>query len=105
MRVDLPGAYRGALDDTYASVLVLGAHGVKPALQEMLARSQGVVANTSSYCAACRRITPSLNAARSVQENAMHWRRQHAYYGACEAFIGSWPKQTRGVRLRNRKKR
>ena len=100
-----PCAYRGDLHDTYASVLVLGADGVQPALQAMLASSHGVVANTSSYCADCRRITPSLNAARSIQENAMQWQRQHAYYAACSAFIGSWPKQARGVRLRNRKKR
>jgi hypothetical protein len=58
----------------YASVLALGADGLQRTLQEMLADIKGSVANTSSYCAKCRRITPSLNAARSIQENAMHWR-------------------------------
>jgi hypothetical protein len=100
-----PCAYSGPLGDTYASVLVLGVDGLQRALEEMLADSKGAVANTSSYCAKCRRITPSLNAARSIQENAMHWRRQYAYYNACSAFISSWPRQTRGTRLRNRKKK
>ena len=100
-----PCACSGDLRDTYASVLALGAGGVRTALDEMVICSRGAVANTSSYCARCRRITPSLNSARPMQENVMHWRRQHAYFVACAAFTGSWPKQTRGVRLRKRKKR
>jgi hypothetical protein len=100
-----PCSYSGTLEDTYASVLVLGTDGVQKTLQKIIASSNGAVANTSSYCAKCRRITPSLNSARSIQENAMHWNRQHDYYVACSQFISSWPKQTRGMRLRKRKKK
>jgi hypothetical protein len=100
-----PCAYGGEMRDTYASVLALGADGVRTALDESVICSRGAVANTSSYCAKCRRITPSLNAARSVQENVMHWRRQHAYFVACAAFIGSWPKLSRGMRQRKRRKK
>lgn len=100
-----PCAYSGALGDTYASVLALGVAGVRTTLQELITSSTGAVANTSSYCALCQPITPSLNAARSMQENAMHSRRQREYYVACADFIGAWPKQTRGVRQRNRKPR
>jgi hypothetical protein len=98
-----PCAYTGAIEDTYASVLALGAGGVRTTMQELTASSTGVVANTSSYCALCRRITPSLNQARSLQENAMQLKRQRAYFVACAQFIGSWPKQTRGSRQRGRK--
>jgi len=95
----------GDMADTYASMLALGAGGVRTALDESVIISRGAVANTSSYCAKCRRITPSLNAARSVQENVMNWRKQHAYFVACDAFISSWPKQSRGMRQRKRKKK
>ena len=98
-----PCVCSGALGDTYATVLALGVGGVKTTLQELSASSTGSVANTSSYCDVCRRITPSLNANTSMQENAMHARRQRAYFVACADFIGSWPKQARGARQRSRK--
>jgi hypothetical protein len=98
-----PCACREALGDTYTSVLALGVGGVKATLQDLTASSTGSVANTSSYCALCRRITPSLNSARSIQDNAIHARRERAYFVACAAFIGAWPKQTRGARQRTRK--
>lgn len=100
-----PCAYSGSMGDTYASVLVLGVDGVHKTLDEAIASSTGDVANTSSYCLRCRRITPSINSAQSIQENAMHWKRQRAFYVACGGFIRQWPKQTRGMRLRNRKKK
>ena len=100
-----PCEYGGDLHDTYASVLALGVDGVRTTLDEILICSTGAVANTSSYCAKCRRITPSLNSARPMQENAMLWKKQHAFYAACSQFIRSWPKQTRGKRQRNRKKK
>jgi len=100
-----PCAYSGELGDTYASVLALGVDGVRTTLDEMVICSTGAVANTSSYCVKCRRITPSLNSARPMQENVMHWKRQHAFYVACAQFIHSWPKQTRGARQRKHKKK
>jgi len=95
----------GPLSDTYASVLVLGVEAVRSTLDEIITSSTGSVANTSSYCVKCRRITPSLNTARSIQENLMNWKKQHTYFVACSKFIGAWPKQTRGMRLRNRRKK
>jgi hypothetical protein len=100
-----PCDWSGALSDTYASVLVLGVDGVQATLDEIIASSTGAVANTSSYCLKCRRITPSLNAAQTIQENLMHWKKQHAYYVACADFMRQWPKQTRGMRLRKRKQK
>jgi hypothetical protein len=100
-----PCEWSGTLNNTYASVLVLGNDDVKSTLDEIIRTSTGVVANTSSYCLKCRRITPSLNASRTIQENLMYWKKQHAYYVACADFIRQWPKQKRGMRLRNRKKK
>lgn len=100
-----PCDWNGLLSDTYASVLVLGVDAVQSTLDEIIASSTGSVANTSSYCLKCRRITPSLNTALSIQENVMNWKKQHTYFGACSKFIGAWPKQTRGMRLRNRRKK
>ncbi len=98
-----PCACGEALGDTYASVLALGVGGVETTLHELNTSSTGAVANTSSYCALCRRITSSLNSARSIQDNTVHARRERAYFVACTAFIGAWPKQTRGARQRGRK--
>jgi hypothetical protein len=91
--------------DTYASVLALGGDSVQTALDESTVIARGAVANTSSYCARCRTITPSLNSARSVQENVVHWRRNHAYFRACAEFIAGWPKLARGSRQRKRRKK
>ena len=100
-----PCDWRAPLSDTYASVLVLGIDGVRTTLDEIIASSTGAVANTSSYCMKCRRITPSFNTACSMQDNVIHWKKKHSYYVACTQFIGAWPKQTRGMRLRNRRKK
>lgn len=100
-----PCEWSGSFADTYATVLVLGVDKVQATLDEITVSCTGAVANTSSYCLKCRRITPSLNTARTIQENVMHWKNQHAYYLACSKFIGAWPKQTRGMRLRNRRKK
>lgn len=100
-----PCELRGPLQDTYASVLALGVAGVQTALDAAVAERAGVVANTSSYCAKCRRITPSLNSARSVQENVIHWRKNHAHFLACAQFIAAWPKLVRGSRQRSRRKK
>lgn len=87
--------------DTYASVLVLGAGQLGSTLEDVKRVSaSNSVANISSYCMQCMRITPCLNADVCVPENLMEWRRKHAFYTACEAFISEWPKKTRVNRLR-----
>lgn len=88
-------------DDTYASVLVLGVGQLGSTLEEVKCVSaSNSVANISSYCMRCMRITPCLNAGVSVPENLMEWKRKHEFYTACEAFINKWPKKTRANRLR-----
>lgn len=87
--------------DTYASVLVLGAGQLGSTLEDVkLVSANTSVANISSYCMRCMRITPCLNAGVSVPENLMEWKRKHAFYTSCEAFINEWPKKTRANRLR-----
>ena len=83
----------------------LGMSSAKAALDAAVAERTGAVANTASYCCKCRRITPNLNPASSVQENVMHWRRQRAYFIACARFIADWPKVARGSRQRSRRKK
>jgi hypothetical protein len=100
-----PCEWKGSFSNTYATVLVLGVDTLQATLDEIIASSTGAVANTSSYCLKCRRITPSLNAARTTQENLMRWNKQHEYYVACSGFMRQWPKQTRGMRVRSRKKK
>lgn len=113
------GSVQAALDTSVASAGVavqashhgersetpLGVSSVKAALDADVAERTGAVANTCSYCARCRRITPSLNAARSVQENVIHWQKQRAHFVACAAFIAAWPKLARGSRQRSRRKK
>ena len=87
--------------DTYASVLVLGAGQLGSTLAEVTSVSASTsVANISSYCMRCMRITPCLNADVSLPENLMEWKRKYAYFTACEAFINEWPKKTRVSRAR-----
>ena len=100
-----PCSYSAVLDDTYASVLVLGEGQLPSTLQGITTGTGGCVANTLSYCSRCRRITPCLNGSCSVQETIMHWPRQHAFYTACSAFIKTWPTHARGTKLRHRNKK
>ena len=100
-----PCSYSAVLDDTYASVLVLGAGQLRSTLQAITAGTGGCVANTLSYCSKCRRITPCLNGACSAHENLMHWPRQHALYTACADFIKTWPRHARGTKLRHGNKK
>ena len=87
--------------DTYASVLVLGAGQLDSTLAEVTRVSESTsVANISSYCMRCMRITPCLNADVCLRENLMEWKRKHAFYTSCEAFINGWPKKTRVSRAR-----
>ena len=95
----------GLLADTYASVLMLGAGQLPSTLQAITTGTGACVANTLSYCSKCRRITPCLNSSCSVQENIMHWPRQHAFYAACDDFIKTWPTHARGTKLRHRNKK
>ena len=100
-----PCTYRGTSAETYASVLVLGQGHLQGALHDMTTRPATCVANTLSYCSQCRRITPCLNGACSIQENIMHWPRQHAFYTACAEFIKTWPTHARGTKPRSRSKK
>jgi hypothetical protein len=91
-------------DDTYASVLVLGAGQLGSTLEDVKRVSASTsVANISSYCMRCMRITPCLNAGVCMRENLMEWRRKYAFYTACEAFINEWPKKARVNRGRKSK--
>jgi hypothetical protein len=40
-----------------------------------------------------------------MQENIMHWPRQHAFYSACADFIKTWPTHARGTKVRSRSKK
>ena len=100
-----PCSYTAVLDDTYASVLVVGTGQLPSTLQDITTCTAGCVANTLSYCSQCRRITPCMNSSCSAQENIMHWPRQHAFYTACADFIKTWPTHARGTKLRHRNKK
>jgi hypothetical protein len=100
-----PCACDTSLDNTYASVLVVGVDGVAATLHNIRSSSLPPIANTSSYCMACRRITPSFNPSLTAEANVLHWQRKRAFYASCEQFIGTWPKRVRGTRVRHRKKK
>jgi len=88
-------------NDTYASVLVFGVGQLASTLNDIRRIATiNSVANISSYCINCMRITPSLNTDVSIQENVMEWKRKHAFYTSCEMFIQKWPKKNRINRLR-----
>ena len=90
--------------DTYASVLVLGAGQLDSTLAEVTSVSASTsVANISSYCMRCMRITPCLNADVSLPENLMEWKRKYSFFTSCEAFINEWPRKTRVNRGRKSK--
>jgi hypothetical protein len=85
-------------------VLVLGAGQLRNTLDEIKRVAKRTsVANISSYCMRCMRITPCLNAGVCMRENLMEWRRKYAFYTACEAFINEWPKKARVNRGRKSK--
>ena len=100
-----PCSYPGPPAETYASVLVFGADRLQAEMHAMTPGTGTCVANTLSYCRQCRRITPCMNGACSIQENIMHWPRQHAFYTACADFIKTWPTHARGTKVRNRNKK
>jgi hypothetical protein len=87
--------------DTYASVLVLGAGQLASTLDDIkrVSRSSSV-ANISSYCLQCKGITPCFNTVVCMPENLMEWKRKHAFFTSCEAFINEWPKKKRFKRVR-----
>lgn len=86
--------------DTYASVLVLGAGQLDSTLDEIKRVStSSSVANISSYCIQCMRITPCFNTAVCMRENLMEWKRKYAFFTSCEAFISEWPKKKRFKRV------
>jgi hypothetical protein len=35
-----------------------------------------------------------------MPENLMEWKRKHAFFTSCEAFINEWPKKKRFKRVR-----
>lgn len=100
-----PCAYTASLHNTYASVLVVGVDGVATTLHDIRSSALPPIANMSSYCMTCRRITPSFNPSLTAEANVLHWQRKRAFYASCEQFIGTWPKRARGTRVRHRKKK
>jgi hypothetical protein len=100
-----PCAYGASLQNTYASVLVVGVDGVAATLHDIRSSALPPIANMSSYCMTCRRITPSFNPSCTAEANVLHWERKRAFYASCEQFIGTWPKRARGTRVRHRKKK
>lgn len=100
-----PCTFSGQLHNTYASVLAVGVNGVAGTLADIRSYDKPPIANMSSYCMACKRITPSFHPARTVAENVLHWQRKRAFYVSCEHFISAWPKYERGKRARQRKKK
>ena len=93
------------VQDTYASVLTVGIQGVAATLADMHSHDKQPIANMSSYCMGCRRITPSFDPALAVADNVMHWQRKHAFYVSFQHFISTWPKYERGRRARQRAKK
>ena len=100
-----PCTYDASLQNTYASVLVVGVDRVAQTLHDIRSNVLPPIANMSSYCMTCRRITPSFNPSRPAEANVLHWKRQRAFYASCAHFIGTWPKRARGTRVRHRKKK